>query len=88
MLIDNYPEEVAENLATLRTVGKWTHDYSINFEMAQELGLRFMDIKTFSRSESMLKLREQLIAAEENTVIVVVRMKIRISGIAKSVGYV
>jgi ClpP class serine protease len=43
LLSDNYPEELAENLATLLTEGKWTHDYPITYEMAQELGLRVRD---------------------------------------------
>jgi ClpP class serine protease len=40
LLSDNYPEDLAENLSTILTEGKWTHDYPITFEQAQELGLR------------------------------------------------
>lgn len=39
LLSDNYPESVAENIATLLSEGTWTHDYPITFEKAQELGL-------------------------------------------------
>ncbi|HWP48461.1 MAG TPA: hypothetical protein VNM22_14950 [Candidatus Limnocylindrales bacterium] len=40
ILIGNQMEEKkAENLATLLTEGRWTHDYPISFKEAQELGL-------------------------------------------------
>lgn len=39
LLSDNYPEDTAENLASLLSEGTWTHDYPITFEKAQELGL-------------------------------------------------
>ncbi len=40
LLEKGYPEEVAERVAQELSQGKYTHDYPITFEKAQELGLR------------------------------------------------
>ncbi|MBM7582555.1 ClpP class serine protease [Caldicoprobacter guelmensis] len=37
---DNYPDDVAQNIATQLVEGKWTHDYSITYEKAKELGFK------------------------------------------------
>jgi ClpP class serine protease len=39
LLHGKYPDSVADNLATLLSEGKWTHDFSITFDYAKELGL-------------------------------------------------
>jgi ClpP class serine protease len=39
LLVDNFPSEKAEELASLLTEGRWTHDFPINMEVAQSLGL-------------------------------------------------
>ncbi len=39
LLVLHYPEEAAQRLAKLLSVGTWTHDYPITFEKAKELGL-------------------------------------------------
>jgi len=37
LLVDNLPEERAEEVATVLTEGRWTHDYPITFEEAKTL---------------------------------------------------
>jgi ClpP class serine protease len=39
LLRGKYPDSAADNLATLLSEGRWTHDYAITFEYAKELGL-------------------------------------------------
>jgi ClpP class serine protease len=39
VLIDDFPPDRAEYIATELTSGKWTHDYPLTLEMLQELGL-------------------------------------------------
>ncbi len=39
LLIDNFPTEKAEELANILSEGRWTHDFSITYEIAKELGL-------------------------------------------------
>ncbi|WP_297500623.1 ATP-dependent Clp protease proteolytic subunit [Thermococcus sp.] len=39
LLKDRYGEEKARELAQILTEGRWTHDYPITFEHAEELGL-------------------------------------------------
>jgi len=39
LLAGKYPDSVADNLATLLSEGKWTHDFPITFDYAKELGL-------------------------------------------------
>jgi len=40
LLSDNYPEDVAQNIAKELVEGKYTHDFPITYEKAKELGLR------------------------------------------------
>ncbi|WP_456325836.1 SDH family Clp fold serine proteinase [Desulfonauticus submarinus] len=40
LLIKNYPQEKAKELAKTLSEGRWTHDYAITFEEAQKLGLK------------------------------------------------
>lgn len=40
LLSGNYPDDVAENIATQLVEGRWTHDYPITYEKAKELGLK------------------------------------------------
>jgi len=39
LLGGKYPDSVSDNLATMLSEGKWTHDFPITFEYAKELGL-------------------------------------------------
>jgi ClpP class serine protease len=39
LLGGKYPEALADNLASMLSQGKWTHDFPITFEYAKELGL-------------------------------------------------
>lgn len=39
LLVDNFPSDKAEELATILSEGRWTHSYAITPEMARELGL-------------------------------------------------
>lgn len=39
LLVDNFPPEKAEELASLLTEGRWTHDFPITMEVAQALKL-------------------------------------------------
>jgi ClpP class serine protease len=39
LLRGKYPESLADNLATILSEGRWTHDFAITFEYAKELGL-------------------------------------------------
>ncbi|WPX08855.1 SDH family Clp fold serine proteinase [Anaerocellum danielii] len=39
LLSGNYPDEVAEKIATELVEGKYTHDYPITYEKAKEMGL-------------------------------------------------
>jgi ClpP class serine protease len=39
LLRGKYPDSAADNLATLLSEGRWTHDYAITFDYARELGL-------------------------------------------------
>jgi ClpP class serine protease len=39
LLKGKYPDAIADNLATVLSEGRWTHDFSITFDFAKELGL-------------------------------------------------
>jgi ClpP class serine protease len=39
LLADNFPKEKAGELAQTLSEGRWTHDFPITFEVAQDLGL-------------------------------------------------
>lgn len=39
LLLKNYPEEKAEEIANLLSGGKWTHDYPITSNLLKEMGL-------------------------------------------------
>jgi ClpP class serine protease len=39
LLLDKFPPEKAEELATILTEGRWTHDFPITIEVARALGL-------------------------------------------------
>lgn len=39
LLRGKYPDSLADNLATMLSEGRWTHDFPITFEYAKELGL-------------------------------------------------
>ena len=39
LLRGKYPDSVADNLATMLSEGRWTHDFPITFDYAKELGL-------------------------------------------------
>jgi len=39
LLRGKYPDSTVDNLATVLSEGKWTHDFSITFDFAKELGL-------------------------------------------------
>jgi hypothetical protein len=39
LLRGKYPDSLADNLATILSEGRWTHDFAITFEYAKELGL-------------------------------------------------
>ena len=39
LLVDRFPSEKAEELATVLSEGRWTHDFPITFEIARSLGL-------------------------------------------------
>jgi ClpP class serine protease len=39
ILRGKYPDSVADNLATILSEGRWTHDFPITFDYAKELGL-------------------------------------------------
>jgi ClpP class serine protease len=39
MLRGKYPDSVVDNLATMLSEGRWTHDFPITFDFARELGL-------------------------------------------------
>ncbi|RMG58416.1 MAG: hypothetical protein D6713_07820 [Deltaproteobacteria bacterium] len=54
ILLKHYPEEKAEEISTILSEGRWTHDYAITFEEAQRLGLRV----STEMPESVLNLME------------------------------
>ena len=39
LLLDKFSSDKAEELATILTEGRWTHDFPITFEVAKALGL-------------------------------------------------
>jgi ClpP class serine protease len=39
VLLDDFPEDRADAIATQLTSGKWTHDYPLTFEMLAQIGL-------------------------------------------------
>ncbi|HEB75519.1 MAG TPA: hypothetical protein ENJ04_04130 [Nitrospirae bacterium] len=43
LLSGKYPPEKAEELATILSEGRWTHDYPITYEEAKALGLKVRD---------------------------------------------
>jgi ClpP class serine protease len=43
ILIDNFGEEKANEIAKALTEGRWTHDYPISFKEAKEMGLKVVD---------------------------------------------
>jgi ClpP class serine protease len=43
LLLEHHTPEKAAELAEMLSHGRWTHDYAINFERAQEMGLTVSD---------------------------------------------